>query len=278
GALGLSSDEIMVTDATGDTLTLDILVPTLPAERIIGRKRVLLDALRKVPGLRLTDDTDVHSDGVLGLIGLGQEIGEEVLQRTRALAGNIAAHIQKRAVIYPTGTEVLNGQIRDANSPFLEEALRGRGMEAVIGPVLDDDSGRIARAFKGAAEDGFGLLITTGGIGAEGKDKTLEALESVDPEASMPYILKFRKGEGRHHRDGVRIGVGYLEPTRIVCLPGPHDEVRLAWPMLRQGLREGWSKEALADALAGVLRNKFLLKSRDANRFHSTTGEEHEND
>ncbi|MCF8128511.1 MAG: hypothetical protein K9N10_08350, partial [Deltaproteobacteria bacterium] len=100
-----------------------------------------------------------------------------------------------------------------------------------------------------------------GGIGAEGKDKTLEALGRVDPQAMMPYILKFKKGEGRHHRDGVRIGVGVLEPTLIVCLPGPHDEVQLSWPVLRKGLNKDWDKETLAGALADVLRGKFLKRN-----------------
>ena len=129
------------------------------------------------------------------------------------------------------------------------------------GPTLEDKAGAIARAFRQAAEDAYGLMITTGGIGAEGKDQTLEALGRVDPQATMPYILKFRKGEGRHHRDGVRIGVGTLEPTLIICLPGPHDEVRLTWPVLRKGLGEGWDREALAGALADVLRRKFLERS-----------------
>ncbi len=275
-ALGLGADEIMVTDAMGDTLTLDILVPTLPAERIVGRKQVLLAALGKVRGLGLTSETDIHSDGILGLIGLDEKTGEEVLQKTRAMAASIASHIQKRATICSTGHEVLTRQIRDTNSPFLDEALRGEGYEVVIGPVLEDDTRRIARAFREAAADGFGLLITTGGIGAEGKDKTLEALQSVDPDAKTPYILKFQKGEGRHHRDGVRIGVGCFEPTRIICLPGPHDEVRLVWPTLRQGIKEGWNKESLADGLAHVLRNKFLSKSRGESRFHQVTGENHE--
>jgi molybdenum cofactor synthesis domain-containing protein len=275
-ALGLGPDEIMVTDAMGDTLTLDILVPTLPAERIIGRKQVLLTALGKVRGLGLTGETDIHSDGILGLIGLDEKTGEEVLQKTRAIATSIASHIQMRATIFSTGHEVLTGQIQDTNSPFLEEALRGEGYEVLVGPVLDDDPRRIARAFREAAADGFGLLITTGGIGAEGKDKTLEALQSVDPDAKTPYILKFQKGEGRHHRDGVRIGVGCFELLRIVCLPGPHDEVRLAWTTLRQGIKEGWDKESLADGLAHVLRKKFLSKSRGEVFFHQVTGEKHE--
>jgi molybdenum cofactor synthesis domain-containing protein len=260
-ALGLKDDEVMVTDAMGDTLTLDILVPTIQAEQIVARKETLLRLFRRVSGLRILKETEVHSDGVLGLISLEEQTGKEMLDRSRAMGAEIAERIRKRSMLCATGQEVLAGQIIDTNTPFLKDALELEGYQVTGGSTLADEAGAIARAFRQAAEDAYGLMITTGGIGAEGKDQTLEALGRVDPHAAMPYILKFQKGEGRHHRDGVRIGVGTLEPTLIICLPGPHDEVRLTWPVLRKGLNEGWDREALAGALADVLRRKFLERS-----------------
>lgn len=260
-ALGLNGDEVMVTDAIGDTLTLDILVPTIQAEQIVARKETLLRLLRGVSGLQILEETEVHSDGVLGLISLEEKTGKEMIERSRAMGAQIAERIRKRSMVCSTGQEVLAGQIIDTNTPFLMDALELEGYEVTGGPTLEDKAGTIARAFRQAAEDAYGLMITTGGIGAEGKDQTLEALSQVDPQATMPYILKFKKGEGRHHRDGVRIGVGTLEPTLIICLPGPHDEVRLTWPVLRKGINEGWDKETLAGALADVMKRKFLERS-----------------
>ena len=140
-------------------------------------------------------------------------------------------------------------------------ALEAEGYDVAQGPTLEDETGKIARAFHLTAEAGYGLVVTTGGIGAEGKDQTLEALAQVDVHACTPYVLKFRKGQGRHHKDGVRIGVGMLEKTLIVCLPSPHDEVQLVWPVLREGLKADWDKEVLADCLAKTLRRKFLARS-----------------
>lgn len=260
-ALDLSPEDIMVTDATGDRLVLDILVPTIQAKQIVARKKRLLSALGGASGVGITDETEVHSDGILGLISLDELTGRELLERSRAIGAQIADHIRKRSMVFPTGKEVLAGQIRDTNTPFLMEVLRGDGYQVAKGPTLEDKVVTIERAFRWAAEDGYGFLITTGGIGAEGKDQTLEALELVDPHSSMPYILKFQKGQGRHHKEGVRIGVGILEQTMIICLPGPHDEVRLAWPVLKQGMRANWDKEVLAQALANVLRNKFLTRN-----------------
>jgi molybdenum cofactor synthesis domain-containing protein len=176
-------------------------------------------------------------------------------------------------VVYPTGREVAAGQIRDTNTPFLMKALESEGYEVLKGPILDDDAVAISRAFRDAAAEGYGLLITTGGIGAERKDLTIQALTAVDLGALIPYILKFRRGQGRHHRDGVRIGVGRLHRTTIVCLPGPHDEVELAWPILRQGLQESWDTKALAEGLARVLREKFLARSRPEHGGHGHSEE-----
>lgn len=258
---GLKPHEIMVTDAMGDTLTLDILVPTMCAEQILGRRELLLDALSRVPGVEIFEETDIHSDGVLGLISLDKEFQQEVMERSSQMVAEIYERIRKRSMVCATGDEVLRREILDTNTPFLVKSLEEEGFTVASGPVLGDHAASIARAFQEAAEGGYGLLITTGGIGAEGKDQTLEALGQVDPEARMPYILKFEKGSGRHHRDGVRIGVGILEPTLITCLPGPHDEVELAWPVLKEGLKESWDKATLAEALARVLRNKFLSRS-----------------
>jgi len=258
GVLGLGDDEIMVTDALEDRLALDILVPTVEASQIVAREEPLLKALASVPGVQLSDDTKVHSEGILGLISLDEGAGREVLERSLTMLDQITENIRKRSIVFATGPEVLNGQIKDTNTPFLLESLRVSGYEAVRGPVLTDELGSIVRAFLWATENAYGLVITTGGVGAEGKDMTLEALTGLDPQAATPYVLKFRKGFGRHQKDGVRLGVGRFTQTLIVCLPGPHDEVVLLWPVLKEGLMANWDHETLANSLARALRQKFL--------------------
>ncbi len=136
------------------------------------------------------------------------------------------------------------------------EDAQGVGENQAIARVWGDPL-RIARAVRRAVEAGCGLVVTTGGIGAEKKDQTLEALVRVDPQACLQPILKFRRGQGRHAKDEVRIGAGAPAGSRVICLPGPHDEVRLSWPVLKEGLGQGWSKEILAERLAAALRSKF---------------------
>jgi molybdenum cofactor synthesis domain-containing protein len=261
-ALGVRFDEIMVTDVFEDRLTLDVLVPTIKAEQIMGCEHRLIQALASVPGVRVSSETTVHSDGILGLVALDEKRGKEILDRSRVLAARIASRIAKRSIVFSTGQEVLGGQIRDTNTPFLSDMLQVEGYDVVRGPALVDNAVAISRTIRHAVEAGYGLVITTGGVGAEGKDQTLEALLHLDPDAQMPYVLKFQVGRGRHQKDGVRIGVATVGQTLIVSLPGPHDEVQLVWPTLKRGLKVRWSKPLIAAALARTLRGKFIGRSR----------------
>lgn len=266
--LGLAEADIMVTDALSDRLTLDVLTPTVSAEQIVAKERAVLKALSAVPGVTVFPETSVHSEGVLGLISLDESERKDLLERSQAMRDEIVERIATRAIVMATGTEVLEGQITDTNTPFLMARLAGLGFQADRGPVLVDDSAVIARALRLAAERAYGLAVTTGGVGAEGKDQTVEALTTLDPDAATPYVLKFRKGHGRHKKDGVRLGVGRLEQLLIVCLPGPHDEVELLWSILHRGLDERWDKQTLAVALADRLRQKFLARGGHHPRVH----------
>jgi len=267
--LALNPADVMVTDVLENTMTLDVLVPTVEAENIVGCEEELLEALGAVPGVCITAETRVHSQGILGLIALEKTAGKEMLERSIEMSAEIKERIRRRCLIFSSGSEILAGQIRDTNTPFLIAALRSENYDAHKGPTLEDSKEAIAIAFRNSAEDGYGLLITTGGVGAENKDQTLEALNQVDPNAHMPYILKFQKGSGRHEKEGVRIGVGRLNHTLIVCLPGPHDELQLAWPVLKKGLKDKWGKATMAASLAEKLRQKFLSRND-----HHPVGEE----
>ena len=259
--LGLNPADIMVTDVLEDTMTLDVLVPTVEAEKIVGCEEEFLEAVGSVPGVCITRETRVHSQGILGLIALEKAAGKEMLERSVEMSAQIQERVRRRCLVFSSGSEILAGQIHDTNTPFLITALRSENYDAHKGPTLEDNKEAIASAFRNSREEGYGLLITTGGVGAESKDQTLEALNQVDPNAHMPYILKFQKGSGRHKKDGVRIGVGRLGRTLIVCLPGPHDELQLAWPVLKEGLKHDWGKVTMATSLAEKLRQKFLSRN-----------------
>lgn len=273
-ALGLDPTDVTVTDAGEAHITFDVLAPAVSAERVVAKSEALLEALAAVPGVGILKETGIHSEGILGLINLPETAAADLLEKSTVLEERLCRQVAARAALFPTGRELEQGLIQDANTPFLQRKLEQAGFRVMVGPVLPDRAQVIARALRRAVEAGVGLVITTGGIGAEKKDQTLEALLRVDPQACLQIILKFRPGQGRHARDGVRIGVATPAGSRIVCLPGPHDEVRLSWPVLEEGLAQNWPRNVLAHRIADVLRAKF--KSRGVQHAESRFPEESE--
>lgn len=170
----------------------------------------------------------------------------------------VSERIQKRVIIFSSGCEIKKGLIQDTNSPYIKSSLVQEGYRVTIGQVLEDNQGFIVSTLSKAVNEGFGLIITTGGVGVEDKDRTIEALLELDPMASTPYIIRYEKGTGRHEKDGVKIGGAYVKPSFIIPLPGPHEEVKVGLEVIIDGLKRRLDKEKLATALSeryvGVLR------------------------
>ena len=258
--LDLGADEVLVTDVRDQVVTLDILRRTVLAEQIAGKERALLARLAAIPGVALTPETGIHSEGVLGLIALGEAEVAPALEAGRDLGERLREAIARRVMVFPTGSEVQRGIIQDTNTDLIAGRLRQHGFRVAAGPPLPDDAETIGGAIRRAAEEGYGLVITTGGLGAEDKDQTVEGILRVDPGAATPYLARFQRGTGRHVKDGVRIAVGELGEALIVALPGPNEEVRVGLDVLLDGLRRGLAKADLAEALAARLRETLREK------------------
>jgi len=257
GVLKLPAESVLVIDVRDGVVALDILRRKIMAEQIVGKERELLASLAAVSGVRLTPRAAVHARGILGLIAADPEQREEILERAGRLAEQVKSTAARRGMVFATGREVQEGLIEDTNSPYLIELFEKNGYRMRFGGVLPDDLETITGRLRAAAAEGYGLVVTTGGVGAEDKDFTVEGICRLDPLAETPSILHFHAGQGRHVKGGVRIAVGRAGLTTFVALPGPHDEVRLAAPVLLEGLKAGADKKHLAGALAGVLREKW---------------------
>ena len=265
--LGLSNDEVLVIDARDDLLALDILRRSIDPYQLVGKRGAILRAIGSVEGVTVTDDTDLCAEGMLGWLAFDEAEGREALDRSRDMLRDINARIRRRAVVFPTGNEVVAGQIVDTNTPLIRARLEREGYVVDEKPPLADDRELIEGALRAAVlEEGYGLVITTGGVGAESKDCTIEALQGVDAEASVPYICRFQKGHGRHAKDGVRIGVGRAGTGLLLSLPGPNDEVELGLEAAIGALADGREAVKIANAVAGVLRERLAEKMRNRHR------------
>ena len=265
-AMGMQDGEVLVVDVRPRHITFDILAKDIPQENILGKETAILDAIRAVPGVTLYPETYLHSNGILGQICAGVENEEAMLQQVAKITDDLRRNVSHRAIIFPTGFELQQGLIEDTNTPYLKSLLEQEGYKVTVGEIMADDLADIVDKLEDALNRGFGLIITTGGVGAEDKDHSVEGICAIDREAATPYIVKYQKGTGRHVKDGVRIGVGTEGLSMMISLPGPHDEVELAAPVLLTGLREQWSKETLANRLADVLAEKW--KRKNAHHHH----------
>jgi len=254
--LGLERAEVLVVDYRDGTLVLDIHNTCVDAYAIAGQQETLLKSLGALPGVRVTDKTSVSSQGMLGWIGLDRGRTIDALEQGEKMAADILRNVANRVIVFSSGAEVENQEIEDTNIPTIIEHLSNEGFRVTGGGVLRDNRRSIAAKLREACEiGGYGIVITTGGVGAEDKDQTVEAVMEVDPDAAAPYICHYEVGTGRHVKDGVRIAVGEYNGTLIVSLPGPNDEVRASLEPIVQGLKAGLEKDDLAESIAENLRS-----------------------
>lgn len=261
--LKIDLTKVLVVDVRDAHITIDILEKDVEEGNIIGKEKEILKRISEIPGVSLFEDTYIHSNGILGLICIDSEKPETITNLVTEMTDEMKKKIGQRAIIFPTGFEVKKKLIEDTNSPYLKDLLESRGYKATIGEVIDDDMDEMVYKLSDAVDRGYGLIMTTGGVGAEDKDKTVESILRIDPEASTPYIVKFQKGTGRHVKDGVKIAVGTVGLSTLISLPGPNDEVREVSNAVIDLIERGADKHTLAYKIAEVLAKKLIQK-----KFH----------
>jgi nicotinamide-nucleotide amidase len=177
-----------------------------------------------------------------------------------------------RAIIVVTGSELVRGDRRDANGPYLASELSQRGLEpariAIVGDRPDE--------LRDALEEGLrgDLCLVSGGLGPTHDDRTVEMLavvtgrelvvdlelegeiervsRAIAERLGRPYV-DFKRGVTKQAslpRGAVSLGLAGTAPAVlleyegavVVVLPGPPPE-----------LRRLWAKAAAHPAVAGVL-------------------------
>ncbi|BEV01164.1 molybdopterin-binding protein [Novosphingobium olei] len=266
GVLGLPGDKVFVTDVRPALVVLDILSPRVNLEDVTGRQADLLAAVAQVPGVSVAADASVHSEGILGVIGTPREEVEGYLAGVRKLERQIADYAARRVAVVSTGSEVLAGEIEDTNFAAIREAMTAEGFEVEFGGIAGDSEREIAGLVARLSGEGFGVIVTTGGVGAEDKDHTIEALEQLDRKIATAVLAMYSKGHGRHVKDSVRIAIARIGWSLVFALPGPTHEVKLALPVILRGLADKTDPDDLVEAIARPLR--ATLPQHNTYRHH----------
>jgi nicotinamide-nucleotide amidase len=209
-----------------------------------------------------------------------------------------------KALIVVTGSELVRGDRRDANGPFLAAELSRLGLEpARIVLVGDRSEEMLAAIEEGLQAD---LLVTSGGLGPTHDDRTVEALANatgrplgVDRglEREIEAVSRgFAERIDRPYADfsagvtkqaslpegAVSLGLAGTAPALllqhescvIVVLPGPPAELRRLWP---RALEHSAVKAIVARAgprRHGVLRLFGPSESAVARALDESGGEE----
>jgi nicotinamide-nucleotide amidase len=169
--------------------------------------------------------------------------------------------VAPRALLVVTGSELVRGDRRDANGPFLAAELSRRGVEPARVVVVGDRPEELLAALEeGLQAD---LLITSGGLGPTHDDRTVETLARA---TSRPLLVDeglereiegvsrgFAERLGRPYADfsagvtkqaslpagAVSLGLAGTAPALllehescvVVVLPGPPAELQRLWPL-----------------------------------------------
>jgi molybdenum cofactor synthesis domain-containing protein len=272
GVLALPVDKVAVIDVRPGQVALDILMPHIATGQFFGKEKRLLEAVAGLPGVKLDPGAFTHSEGILGAISLDEAEAPAIIRAAKAVAREVREGVSAnkvRVMVFSTGFELIAQNIQDTNTAYLCKIIEESGLLPQAGPCLPDSLSALSVALRKAAENAR-AVVTTGGVGAEDKDFSVEAVLSLDPAASAPYLVRFPRGQGRHVKDGIRIAIGEYKGCILAALPGPHDEVRLVGPSLVRGIKQSLDKTVMAEALAAILRGKFVdsMKARRHGHHH----------
>lgn len=203
-----------------------------------------------------------------------------------------------------TGTEVLEGRVRDENGAAIAAELTGRGVRVAGTAVVDDSIASITGAVRDALAAGVQLVVVTGGLGPTHDDRTMEAVADAcsvrlqeDPGA-LALIRDAMSGAGARASDVTRdvaarkqalipAGAISLPPPGtapgavledpggvvVVVLPGPPWECMASWHSavetgpVQALLGSGGGAAPLTLRLAGVVESEFI-EALDDPRWH----------
>lgn len=252
--LGLGTSDIFVTDVRDGRVVFDVVSQSVSLEAIAGKEHDLLAALAGFAGVSLGSRASVHSFGVLGVIGAPAEQASDILSNAAKLEAGLQAYVARSVAVLSTGGEVARGEIEDTNYPAIRAALGGLGYRVEHAGVVEDDEALIAARIGNLLGEGYGLIITTGGVGAEDKDQTIEAMQRLVPDISTAVLAQYKVGHGRHVKPHVRVACGRIGDTLLVALPGPTREVVAALPILATAIADGQVPANIAEAIAAPIR------------------------
>lgn len=136
-----------------------------------------------------------------------------------------------RAVIIPTGREILDGTVLDTDSPMIEKTLHDiyENIFVFVETPVEDSEDDICARVLSAASQGAGLIIIIGGSGGGhrysktlAKDYTHSGLEKILENKSITSLY------GKNGHLWSKLVCGTLKDAIVFNVPGPYTEAKSA--------------------------------------------------
>jgi nicotinamide-nucleotide amidase len=215
-----------------------------------------------------------------------------------------------RAALVVTGTEVLEGRVRDENGAMVAASLTAHGVTVERITVVGDALADITTAVEEAMHSGVELVVTTGGLGPTHDDRTMDAVAAATGRtmeldegalelvhaalAAVPARASREVREaGARKQATIPAGATVLPPAGtapgavvdagrclVVVLPGPPWECAAGWHEALRVERVARTVGASAGAaplelrMAGIVESEFMdaLRVLDPDDLGLTVG------
>ncbi|MEV0976787.1 MULTISPECIES: MogA/MoaB family molybdenum cofactor biosynthesis protein [unclassified Streptomyces] len=132
-----------------------------------------------------------------------------------------------RALVVTASNRAAAGVYEDRGGPLIADGLKRFGFD-VDGPRVVPDGDPVRDALRAAVEDGYDVVVTTGGTGLSPTDRTPEATRAVI-DHEVPGIAEAIRAFGRDKVPTAALSrglAGVAGRTLIVNLPGSTGGVR----------------------------------------------------
>lgn len=129
---------------------------------------------------------------------------------------------QFKAAIVVTSDGTSEGKREDTSGKVIQAKLQNLGIENPEYTILPDEKDEILKTLKKLCDEGFQLVITTGGTGLGPRDVTVEATEEVI-ERELPGAAETMRAYGQKRTPYAMLSrgvVGVKGKTLIVNVPG----------------------------------------------------------
>lgn len=131
-------------------------------------------------------------------------------------------HGPVKAAVLVISDSVYSGRKEDKAGQAITDRLKELGVEVNTSAVLPDEPDQVAAKVQAWAQEGYDLILTTGGTGLSPRDRTPEAIAPL-LEREVPGIMEAARSYGQERMPWAMMSrgvAGMIGRSLVITLPG----------------------------------------------------------